>query len=121
MRARHIYRVVITDVHPEQPVQMLRQWDEHDQTDDYRIKDEDRVSVPYRGGKLWFVPVDVLYPWNGNPEIEDSAVRYFTVGTTRAYLSRKGADHKAAIWRAHGCRVRIDKSDPVIWNEGEAS
>lgn len=41
----------------------------------------------------------------------------------RAYLSRKGADHRAAILREHGATVTVARSLAVVWptNAEEAS
>jgi hypothetical protein len=113
-RKMQAYRVVITEI-AKQPVPKMIQWGERDQPDCHRILDGDRVSVPYRGGQLWFAAVDVIYPyWTGDPD-RDDAVRYFRVGQSRTYLSRRAAEHKAAIWQAHGCKTRIDVSEPIVW------
>ena len=112
-RKRRLYRATITEA-IEQPVPMLIQGD------DERVPDDEKVRVPFPTSRdpkaeLVFVPVDWIYPWNGDPDQDDEPMRWFTVGQSRAYLSRRGAEHKAAVWIAHGCKVRIDVSEPIVW------
>lgn len=35
----------------------------------------------------------------------------------RTYLTYAGADNKARIFRAYGCRVDIQESDPITWGD----
>ena len=46
---------------------------------------------------------------------------YFGPGTSRCYQSKRAAENRAAMWRAHGCTVRVDVSEPIVWTEGEAA
>ena len=62
----------------------------------------------------------VVDPWDSDP----ADTRYwatFTTGQTRTFHNRANAERKARLWRAHGCKVRVDVSEPIVWTEGEAS
>lgn len=75
------------------------------------------VRLP-SGSQLAFAPADLVDPFLCR---DDLSGRRFRVGQSRAYLSRRAAESRAAIWTAHGCIVRVDTSAPIVWTEGEAS
>lgn len=73
--------------------------------------------APYIGDSAEQAKVD---PWDAEP----TDTRYwatFHVGQSRAFHARANAERRARLWRAHGCTVRVDTSEPIVWTEGEAS
>jgi len=42
----------------------------------------------------------------------------FYPGQSRTFHTRANAERKARLWRAHGCEVRIDASEPIVWKIG---
>lgn len=117
-RQRRAYRVVVTEA-PDGGVPMLVE------NDDDRVPYDEKVRVPR---PTWrdpnavrtYIHIDYVVGHNPDPEAEEPS-RWFTVGQSRAFLSRRGAERKADLWVAHGCKVRIDVSEPIVWTEGEAS
>ena len=58
--------------------------------------------------------------WDADP----ADTRYwatFHVGQSRTFHAKANAERRARLWRAHGCTVRVDTSEPIVWTEGEAS
>lgn len=117
-RKRRVYRAVITEA-PDGPVPrwVYNQWGRFG-------RDEPELLHEQRSRQLTAVGAGVVTidPFDEDPDtsIGQGLLASFKVGQSRTYWARANADRKARLWRVHGCTVRIDVSEPIVWAEGEA-
>lgn len=109
-----VYRAVITEA-PDGPVARL-QWEA-----DYNGHRETVAAALSRSMSGEYMASVVLDPFDYD-ESRFPALRIsFKAGQSRSSRYRGIAEKRAEWYRAHGCKVRIDVSEPLIWVEGEAS
>lgn len=125
-RKRRLYRAVVTETPP------------YDERSPFGTGPHVASTVPRRiiRGSWWneeivylaqeHAPIIDQYenqaevdPWDADP----ADTRYwatFAIGQSRTFHNRANAERKAKLWRAHGCKVRLDTSEVIAWCEGEA-
>ncbi len=115
-RKRRLYRAVITAA-PDGWVPLMLECSQLVGSGAL-ISDRDQivtVRLP-SGSPLAFAPADLVdpVPYSADPNVDDGPrERHFYVGQSRTFLSRSAVENRAAIWRAHGCTVRVD----IVWPE----
>lgn len=118
-RKRRVYRAIVTVAPPGAvPRWVYNQWG--------RLgRDEPELLHEQRSRELTAVGAGVVAidPFDVDPDssLGHGLLVSFKVGQSRTFHARANAERKARLWRAHGCTVRIDASEPIVWVEGEAS
>lgn len=113
VRKRRLYRAVITEA-PDGPVPrwVYDRWlSPHAPAQLSVLRSRELSGVG--AGRVEIDPYDV--------DDDSEYLASFTAGQSRTYHTAAVAERRARLWRAHGCKVRIDVSEPIVWAEGEAS
>lgn len=89
-----------------------------------------RCRATERGRPVYVYRLEVEYPegidWRNPPKgwvpnvidgPEGQDVQLFTWPARKHYMSRSGAETRADILREWGCKVVINRSNPVTWEE----
>lgn len=113
-RKRRLYRVVIVSA-PEGPVPRL-EW-----KPDWEGNRETRAADFSRHLSSDYMSHVVIDPYDYDTERLPPLLITFKVGQTRSSHLRGIAEKRADWYRAHGCTVRIDESEPIVWIEGEVA
>lgn len=111
MSANHIFRAVITEA-PDGPVPRL-QW----QADfrGHRMTLAEELSQSLSGDYMTSITID---PFDYDKQRFPELLITFKAGQSRSSRYRGIAEKRADWYRAHGCKVRIDESEPIVWKIG---
>lgn len=118
-RKRRVYRAIVTDA-PDGPVPrwVYNQWGRFGRDVPELLHEQrEREMSSVGAGSVTIDPYDA----DPNSSLGHGLLVSFKAGQSRTFHARANAERKARLWRAHGCKVRVDASEPIAWVEGEAS
>ena len=113
-RKRRVYRTVVTEA-PDGPVPRL-QWEPD--FSGHRMTLAEELSRSLSGDYMTSIVID---PFDYDKQRLPELLITFRVGQSRSSCYRGIAEKRADWYRAHGCKARVDESEPIVWTEGKAS